>query len=260
MVCKKCGQYIDDNADICVICGAKIKSGKTSGQKKPFYKKWWFWLIVVLGVVIISSSSGDKSSEEAGSSQSATADRPEKQTEKGDSTHISVPETSETSPKATVYTSGMYKVGSEIEPGEYFVMAESKYSAYVQVSKDSSGTLESIVSNENVSTFFFVTVSEGQYLTVNRGTFVKAEDAKTPAPDADGNYGEGMYRVGIDIPAGEYKVTPHAEERAYIEVSTDSLGKLDSIVSNQNTEGASYISVEEGQYLKVNRGEFVFVG
>ena len=60
-------------------------------------------------------------------------------------------------------------------------------------------------------------------------------------------YGEGMYKVGVDIPAGEYNVQANAGERGYIEVSADASG--DSIITNDIFNNNTYISVSDGQFL-----------
>lgn len=164
--------------------------------------------------------------------------------------------TTSSSGNSSAYGAGMYKVGTDIEAGEYFVYCTSKVSCYMQVSSDSSGKMDSIVTNSNFDTFMFVTVEDGQYLQVTRGKFVKAADAKVPGADSNNVYGAGMYRVGIDIPAGEYKVTNTSEVRCYVEVRSDSYGSLKGIVSNDNIDTFAYITVAEGQYLTVDRGEF----
>ena len=56
MVCKKCGQMVEEGFNNCPNCGESV-NGK-SKTKKPIFKKWWFWLIIVLAVVIILGSSG----------------------------------------------------------------------------------------------------------------------------------------------------------------------------------------------------------
>ena len=41
----------------------------------------------------------------------------------------------------------------------------------------------------------------------------------------------------------------------YIEVSSDSRGTFDSIITNDNLMEDSYITVEDGQYLKLSGAE-----
>ena len=64
-----------------------------------------------------------------------------------------------------------------------------------------------------------------------------------------------MFRVGIDLPAGEYKI--HANKSGYVEVSSDSSHQFRSIVMNDNFEGDKYVTVSDGQYLTLNRAAIV---
>ena len=57
-------------------------------------------------------------------------------------------------------------------------------------------------------------------------------------------------KVGVDIPAGEYKVIPSGST-AYLEVSTNSSHSMSAIVSNDLFEAERYTTIKDGQYLKV---------
>ena len=228
-------------------------------EKKPKkMKKKWLW--IVLGVVVLlaligSCNGGDKETKEPEETAAiAETEAPDDNQETAEESAAPA-ETEEASAAVTTYKAGMYKVGSDLPAGEYFVTSKGSL-AYVEVASDSTGTLDSIITNENLSSFMFVTVSDGQYLTVKGATFVAAEDAVVPEADSNGVYGSGMYRVGTDIEAGEYKVTCTNGMLAYVEVSADSRGVLDSIITNENIEDSTYITVSDGQYLKVNGGEF----
>ena len=73
-------------------------------------------------------------------------------------------------------------------------------------------------------------------------------------------YKDGTYKVGSDIDAGEYKFTQTSPVAGYVERSSDSSMELDSIISNEATteEGATvYVTVEDGEYLKISGGELV---
>ena len=72
--------------------------------------------------------------------------------------------------------------------------------------------------------------------------------------DDDALKGDGQYKVGDDIPAGEYYVKCNSYN-LYIEVASDSSGSLDSIIYNLNTEGGVYITVEDGEYLEISGGD-----
>ena len=150
------------------------------------------------------------------------------------------------------YDAGMYKVGTDIPAGEYIL--DPSAMAYYQVASDSTGALESIVSNDNFSGTRYITVSDGQYLTLTSCTAYPASyvpDGKVKNDNLSG----GMYKVGVDIEAGEYKVTPEGD--GYYEVDSSSAGTLDAIVANENFSSDVYVTVADGQYLKLSGATLV---
>lgn len=66
--------------------------------------------------------------------------------------------------------------------------------------------------------------------------------------------GDGDYKVGKDLPAGEYYVKCNSYN-LYIEVASNESRSIDSIVYNLNTHGGAYITVEDGQYLRIQGGD-----
>ena len=147
--------------------------------------------------------------------------------------------------------SGHYKVGQDIPAGEYYIKCTGS-NLYVEIASDSSGSLDSIISNLNTNGGVYVTVKEGEYLNVNGGNIYEIN--KSPNKGAEnGYYKEGMYKVGQDIPAGEYNVEA-TSGLAYIEVDSDSRHTIESIISNDNFENNKIISVSDGQYLLLNNG------
>lgn len=154
------------------------------------------------------------------------------------------------------YGEGMYKVGSDLPAGEYVLLPASEFSAYYEVNSTSSGNLEDIIDNDNFDGRRYLTVADGQYLTIQRCSMVPLN--KAPAVDtSSGVVPEGMYRVGIDIPAGEYKLHNNSDFDGYYEVRSSSIAEegFDSIITNDNFSGDVYVTVENGQYLVVNRAE-----
>lgn len=144
---------------------------------------------------------------------------------------------------------GMYKVGKDLPAGEYLIIGDGSMS-YYQVSKDSTGSLDSILTNDNFSNTRYVTVSDGQYIEFRNAKMILASEAEPQT-----NFSNGMYKVGKDIPAGEYKVA--ADGMGYFEVAKDSKGNIDSIVTNSNFEGEKYVTVKDGQYLKLQNCKLV---
>ena len=74
-------------------------------------------------------------------------------------------------------------------------------------------------------------------------------------------YGEGTYKVGVDVPAGEYKVYATSDDgTGTIFVSTSANYRdLSTIVHHEIFNKQTYVTVEDGQYLRVNFGKFELV-
>ena len=75
-------------------------------------------------------------------------------------------------------------------------------------------------------------------------------------------YPDGTYKVGSDLPTGEYKFTQTSSYGGYIERASDSSMELNSIISNDVTtkEGETkYVTVSNGEYLKIEGGEIIKV-
>ena len=142
------------------------------------------------------------------------------------------------------YKASTYKVGADIPAGEYYIKCTSTYMAYFAISSDSSDN--SIIENENFYGHHFVTLENGQYFTITRSqcTAVKNITLKVDLTDIEA----GMYRVGTDIPAGEYKVVNVSTSSAYFAVYDNSKATR-KIRKNDNFEGSEYITVYSGEYL-----------
>ena len=140
----------------------------------------------------------------------------------------------------------MYKVGKDIPEGEYFIKTNDD-SGYFAITKDSSGSLDSIIANDLFPTFVYVTVKKGEYLEVSYARFTEAKNA--PDDLASGKkVKDGMYKIGRDLPAGEYKVYS-SSDYAYYCVYKNSRHRLGDIVTNALFSGSKYVTVKNGQYL-----------
>ena len=63
------------------------------------------------------------------------------------------------------------------------------------------------------------------------------------------SYPPSIYKVGVDIPAGSYKVFSNTYDIAYYSLCNDPNG--DDIVQNDNFVNQAYISIHNGQYLEL---------
>jgi uncharacterized Zn finger protein (UPF0148 family) len=212
---------------------------------------WLIALISVVGIIVViviiaAAASGPPAPDTASTASSS----PSTQSTSSSQSTSSTTEKTTTSNDDYIKV-GMYKVGKDIQPGEFIIFADTSLTAYYQVSSDSSGSLESIVSNDNFAGNAYITVIDGQYLEFTRGKMYPINKAPALQP-VNGKYPAGMYKVGRDISAGEYKVVSDGS-MAYLAVSSDSTGTLASIVTNDNFTGEKYITVQNGQYIKLSR-------
>jgi len=146
------------------------------------------------------------------------------------------------------YPAGMYKVGSDIPAGEYVLMPTGPDMAYFEITTSSDGKPESIVTNDIMYGRSIVTVVVGQYLNVSDAKIYKMDEAPAINKSAK-EFAEGMYRVGIDIPAGEFTVVPTDTYGGYYEISSDSSHQVSSIIGSGYIDNTQYLTIESGQYL-----------
>lgn len=147
-------------------------------------------------------------------------------------------------------STGTYKVGEDIPAGEYIVFG-NEY-GYIQNSKDSTGEIDSIIFNDSLLDYAhaYVTLNDGEYFQLDNSEMYAVKNAPSVVPEDD-IYLNGMYKVGQDIPAGEYEVHINNSEieMGYLEISKDSSHSFDKIVSNKAVESNAYITLKDGQYL-----------
>lgn len=163
-------------------------------------------------------------------------------------TEESTTEAPETAPPIKTYPTGKYKVGTDIPAGEYFLKSTSTFGGYMCVSSDSNGS--DILENAMFSTHHYVTVEDGQFLELSRASAAAVQDVAETFDAA--NLEEGMYRVGTDIPAGEYSLISASDFGGYVCIY-DNSGVNRDIVSNNMFEANDYVTVTDGQYLIIER-------
>lgn len=164
------------------------------------------------------------------------------------------PKESADASKITSYKEGTYKVGTDIPSGEYCIYSTSNISGYYSVNADSKG--DSIIGNDNFVYNAFLTVSDGQYLELSRAIAVPVSEIDGVTYKIDTS-GSGTFRVGIDIPAGEYKLSSEGQDYSGYYCVYNNSEPDTKIVSNDNFEGQTYITVSDGQYLLLSRCKIV---
>lgn len=148
------------------------------------------------------------------------------------------------------YGPDTYKVGVDIPADEYMVLQYyDNRSGYMCVSSDSNGN--DILDNAVFYNYHFIKVSSGQYFELSNAIALPASKYKIPDVDTS-KLIEGMYRVGVDIPAGEYKVSASSSSRSgyYAIYNTASADR--DIEDNELFSTSSYVTVTKGQYLELS--------
>lgn len=167
-----------------------------------------------------------------------------------------------------------YKIGSDIDAGEYYIVAKQETDPEF---RDPSGLNISIVYLSDIPVLEIGEDGEGinamlpvtntAYLTISEADgylFLANADAypvdAKPAItiNSDGSYDPGVYKVGVDIPAGTYtlEAIPESFETGYV-ITSDSIFSMDFttaptniISSGEVLNGAPQsVTVFDGQYL-----------
>ena len=151
------------------------------------------------------------------------------------------------------FANGQFKVGVDLPAGEYLAVG----TGYVEVSKFSASGKNNILVNDNI-------VDARRYVVVNDGEYVKLmSDMKlyslADAPKLNLNYSKlpaNQYKVGVDIPAGEYKILLDAG--GYVALTRDT--RRNYVGNHYTNEGGQiYATVADGQYLQIKNGTGEFV-
>lgn len=158
------------------------------------------------------------------------------------------PEPEASEEKIPVYSTGQYKVGADIPAGVYYIYADTdKWYSSCKLTKDANGN--DYVLYESISTNYIVEIRDGEYFELNDSYAIPYEYAPVAEPK-DGYLYEGFYVVGVDIPAGEYRVEAYEDA---IWASFSIYANLrDKLEDYESVEGKRYIELEEGQYVKLS--------
>jgi hypothetical protein len=213
------------------------------GQKKRSKLKT---ILIVLGVIIVIAviaNIGGGGGSNSGSEPPVAANT---SAEGGEPAVVPQEKTS----SVQYIKAGMYKVGSELPAGEYIVESTGTL-AYYQISSDSSGELDSIIVNDTLGrgAYAYIIVQDGDYLKIESSRMINATNL-TITPKDMSDIPPSTYKVGKDLPAGEYKLTP-TDEMAYWERSRNPRSSIDGIIANDVLTESAYVTVRDGEYFKI---------
>lgn len=153
------------------------------------------------------------------------------------------------------YLPGQYKIGKDISAGEYLLIGDG----YFEIMPDSSGDISKIIVNDNFKNRRYVSVRNGEYLKVVGDIKIFSVDKAPKEIFNPAELSEGQYKISDDIPAGEYKITANENEDGYFEVTEKNRGIKDILKNGIIQKNSSvYITVEEGQYIKIQRAKMEY--
>ncbi len=158
--------------------------------------------------------------------------------------------TTTTEPEIESYPPGQYKVGLDFPEGLYYLISpESR--GYFAVTSDANG--DNILFNDNFGFLAYVELREGEYIEASRAYILDASEYRPIISDDLSKLEDGMYMVGRDIPAGEYKLKSPEDRSAYYAI----IDARHEIKSNNNFDGTTYVNVSVGDYLYLSRAKII---
>lgn len=144
------------------------------------------------------------------------------------------------------YTPGTYKIGRDIPKDEYIVKRIPGSGLYCGLGfKNSIDPYVQNVANDfemfDVSTYY--TLSKDGYVEITGCEFYDADSCSMASIGCDGTT-PAMYKVGKDIKAGTYTITPDGSGKSYYAVSSSS-----ETVEPAQLKKATNVTVSDGEYV-----------
>lgn len=144
---------------------------------------------------------------------------------------------------------GKYTCGKNLAAGEYYIKPDSKNCSVILTDGKHFGKDE-IVEFDVLPFGLFVTMKPGYTLEVKNGKFIVAS-AVEKMGGKNGVYEIGTYRVGIDIPAGEYVIGEFGNTDFSILNSVDFLSGNNYAITYRGLR--VYVKLEAGDYIIFNK-------
>lgn len=159
-----------------------------------------------------------------------------------------------------------YVVGTDIEAGDYYFVSdipleangEELMAASIMLTKSLTINSESdeakyvIVEDIVANTYYLNIGKDDGYLILTNATLYPASEHPKIVKNDDGSYPPGDYKVGVDIPAGNYSVSPidGIDEYTFY-IAKDAKHQESSAISYYTiTHGdPQNVTLEDGQYL-----------
>ncbi|MFE6360917.1 hypothetical protein ACFVP3_13030 [Streptomyces sp. NPDC057806] len=210
----------------------------------------------VVGIVVIGAVSANAGSDGDGdgggsgdNGSSSSADR----STGGDKKKADAEEVAEK--KVAFGGDGDFEVGTDIKPGTYRTTGNTDGMCYWERAKDSSGEMDSLLANDNVTGTGYVTVkaTDKLFSSSDCGDWEAVEEKAKGSPASKMTGDAGMLRVGVDIAPGTYKSTGNTDDSCYWERAKDAGHSIDSIIANNNVTGTAVVTISASDgYFKTS--------
>lgn len=236
-----------------------------ANKKMNLYSLIVFAIILLILIYMFHSCETGSSTKDSSSSYSYSADRESSREQKAENSRIedsglyeevtpksedskdySDADVSKSFADSYLLSDGKYLVGVDLPAGDYIIYGNNflfdgiltgSYKIYSSSAADAKK-----ICSKTVGNWSFISLEDGQYIDLNRCYLY--DISKT---DLVNTKTDGEFRVGIDIPAGEYRLRETSSLNCY---SVDSgYTAYDKTVGFHMVDGQDYVTVEDGQLL-----------
>jgi len=144
---------------------------------------------------------------------------------------------------------GMYKVGLNLDAGEYVLIRDKDYplsDSHYEISTTSNGAYAHEIYSGYFKENAIITVCDDEYLYISGCHMVPIEEAEIDTS------GSGTFKVGTHIDAGKYVVAPTDEEKLF-----DYAIYTDGRLTDENRKCYVYGENANNAEIELNEGEYI---
>lgn len=148
------------------------------------------------------------------------------------------------------YAPGTYKIGRDIQKGEYIIKKTSGAYGGLSFKKSVNPYVQNVASDfKMVDVSVYYTLSKDGYVHITGCEFYDAASYGMASIGCDGTT-PAMYKVGKDIKAGTYTITPGGSGKSYYAVYKNSTDATDSArIAETPITKATNVTVSDGEYI-----------
>lgn len=145
------------------------------------------------------------------------------------------------------WAAGEYEVGKDIPAGEYIITSCEGFSVYTDSSKSNKIVDDSVTHSRQI-----VTVKAGECFVVKAGIIYPIATAPKKS------YGNGTYKVGTDIAAGNYTLSSAVGQGniGVYYIYSNSTHEKSALIAYKVFSKETYITLINGEYLEISSCNF----